>query len=324
MLLVMSLVTFLLFFATPGDPTSVACGRNCTPQLKEQTRVALGYDKPVVVQWTDFLKGLVVGREYPADPEIKKEAPQLVSDCPAPCLGYSVVNTETVNAELKDAFPVTFSIAIAALFMWLLGGVLFGLLAAVKRGTIIDRGVVGLALVFYAFPSFFIGVFLLKFVSIKWELVPVPSYTTLAEGGFFGWLGPLFLPGLTLALLYMAGYVRTTRAFVLESMSEDYIRTAKAKGLKGRPILFKHSLRAALTPLVTMVGLDFAALLGGAVITERVFNFNGLGKLTFDSVTTKDLPTIIGLVLVLGTMVIIANIVVDISYAFIDPRVRLG
>jgi peptide/nickel transport system permease protein len=324
MLIVMSLVTFLLFFASPVDPARYACGKNCSPELREQTRKALGYDQPTVVQWTDFLKGVVNGREYPNDPELKEKAPELISECPAPCFGYSVVNSTTVNAEIKEAFPVSLSISLAALFMWLLGGVIFGVIAAVRKGSIIDRGIVALALVFYAFPAFFIGIFLLKFLAIKWQFVPIPEYVPIAEGGLGTWLQGLFLPGLTLALLYMAGYVRMTRAFVLESMSEDYVRTARAKGLKSRRVLVKHSMRAALTPLVTLVGLDFAALMGGAIITETVFNYNGLGKLALDANLTYDLPTIIGLVLLLGSFVIVANIIVDVLYAVIDPRVRVG
>ncbi|WP_243059882.1 ABC transporter permease [Nocardioides sp. SR21] len=324
LLIVMSLVTFVLFFASPVDPGRYACGKNCSPAQIEQTNKALGYDKPVIEQWTDFLKGVVVGREYPDDPALRAAAPQLVVECPAPCLGYSVVNSVTVNEELKERFPLSLSLALAALLMWVTGGVLFGVIAAVRKGTIVDRGIVALSLIFYAFPAFFIGLFLLKFVAIKWEIVPVPVYTPIAEGGLGLWLQGLFLPGLTLALLYMAGYVRMTRAFVLESMSEDYVRTARAKGLKSRKVLTKHSMRAALTPLVTMIGLDFAGLMGGAIITETVFNYNGLGKLAVDATVTYDLPTIIGLVLLLGTFVIVANIIVDVLYAVIDPRVRVG
>ena len=159
---------------------------------------------------------------------------------------------------------------------------MLGVIAALK-GTIIDRGLVGLALIAYAFPTFFIGLFLYKFVAIKWKIVPTPEYIPIADGGVGTWVVGLLLPGLTLALAFMAGYVRMTRAFVLESMAEDYIRTAKAKGLKPRKVLFKHTMRAALTPLVTMAGLDFAGLMGGAVITETVFNYPGLGKLLVDA-----------------------------------------
>ncbi|GAA4714024.1 ABC transporter permease [Nocardioides conyzicola] len=324
MLIVMSLVTFFLFFASPIDPGRFACGKNCSVAQIKQTNKSLGYDKPTIVQWTDFLQGVVKGRDYPDDPELRAAAPQLVTHCAAPCFGYSVVNTKTVNQLMKEAFPVSLSISIAALVLWLFFGVLFGVIAAVTRGSLIDRGIVAVSLVLYAFPAFFIGLFLLKFVAIKWELVDVPVYTPIAEGGLGAWLTCLLLPGITLAVLYMAGYVRMTRAFVLESMSEDYVRTARAKGLKPRRVLVKHSMRAALTPLVTLVGLDFAGLMGGAIITETVFNYNGLGKLAIDANNTNDLPTIIGLVLLLGSFVIVANIIVDVLYAVIDPRVRVG
>ncbi|MEP6817649.1 MAG: ABC transporter permease [Marmoricola sp.] len=324
MLIVMSLVTYMLFFASPVDPTRFACGKNCSPALREQTRKALGYNKPALTQWTDFLKGTVQGRKYPDDRALRAAAPTLVTDCPAPCLGYSVTASSTVNDEVKAALPISLSLAFMAFLMWICGGILFGVISALRKGSFLDRGIVGVSLVFYAFPTFFVGLFLYKFLAIKWQIVPIPQYTSIADGGPFTWLVGLLLPGLTLALFYMAGYVRMTRAFVLESMGEDYLRTAQAKGLPRRKVLVKHSLRAALTPLVTMAGLDLAGLMGGAIITETVFNYPGLGKLAVNANATLDLPTIIGLVLLLAAFVIVANIVVDVLYAFIDPRVRVG
>lgn len=324
MLVAMSFVTFVLFFASPVDPAHFACGKNCTPQLQEQVSKALGYNKPWPQQWVDFAVGVFKGRDFPEDPTIRKEAPQLVSHCPAPCLGFSQVNLSNVSTELKNRMPISASLALAAFLMWIVGGVLFGVLAAMTKGTLIDRGVVGVSLIFYAFPSFFIGLLLLNYFAIKWQLFPVPSYTPISQGGIWTWFVNLILPGLTLALIYMAGYIRMTRAFVLETMSEDYLRTARAKGLKRRRIIGKHTMRAALTPLLTMAGLDLSALLGGAIITESVFNYNGLGKLAVDSIVTYDLPTIVGLVLLLAAFVIVANIIVDILYAAIDPRVRVG
>jgi peptide/nickel transport system permease protein len=324
MLIAMSMVTFILFFASPIDPAQFACGKNCTVEQRAQVRKGLGYDKPVWEQWKNFAVGVFKGRDYPEDKSLRKAAPQLVSHCGAPCLGYSRVQIKNVSEEFKDRIPVSFSIAIVAFIMWIAGGVGLGAIAALTKGSIIDRGLVGIALIFYAFPTFFIGLFLLKFLAIKWQIFPVPNYTKISDGGIWDWFINLILPGLTLAVFYMAGYVRMTRAFVLESMGEDYLRTAKAKGAAPRRILFKHTMRAALTPLVTMAGLDLAGLLGGAVITESVFNYNGLGKLAVDSIQTFDLPTIVGLVLLLGALVILANIVVDILYAFIDPRVRVG
>jgi peptide/nickel transport system permease protein len=164
---------------------------------------------------------------------------------------------------------------------------------------------------------------LLKFVAIRWGIVDLPRYTPMTENPAL-WASGLVLPAITLALVYMAGYIRMTRAFVLETTSEDYIRTARAKGLTRRVVIGKHTLRAVLTPLVTLAGLDLAGLLGGAIITETVFNFNGVGKLSFTAVQRYDLPLIVGITLLFASFVIVANIVVDLLYAVIDPRVRLG
>jgi peptide/nickel transport system permease protein len=324
LVIVMSLVVFLLFFASPINPGRFACGKNCSPALIKQTTKALGYDQPVLVQWTDFLKGVVQGRDYPADPELKKTAPETIAHCPAPCLGYSKLSNDTVLNLVRTALPVSLSLAMVAFLFWITGGILFGVIAALKKGTVIDRGIVGVSLIFFAFPTFFTGLFLYQFVAIQWKIVPIPNYVKISDGGVGPWLTGLLLPGITLALFYMAGYVRMTRAFVLESMGEDYLRTANAKGLAPRRVLFKHSMRAALTPLVTMAGLDLAGLMGGAIITETVFNYGGLGKLAVTAAQTFDLPLTVGIVLLLAAFVIVANIVVDVLYAFIDPRVRVG
>ncbi|MFI5625120.1 ABC transporter permease [Nocardioides sp. NPDC051685] len=334
MLVAMSAVVIGLFFASPVDAAKFACGRNCPPDRIAETREALGYPDPAlppidkaaatVKVWGGFLQGVVVGREYPVNEELRKAAPDLVTECPAPCLGYSQNNQTTVNAEIAEAAPISISIAMVAIVIWMVFGILFGVLAAVTKGSLVDRGVVGATLVLYAFPTFFIGALLLNYVAVKFGLFPAPGYVPIAEGGVWQWFVQLILPGFTLAVVYMAGYVRMTRAFVLESLSEDYIRTARSKGLKGPKVLFKHALRAALTPLVTMAGLDFASVLGGAIITESVFNYYGLGKLAVTANRDFDLPTVVGLVLLLGALVIIANIIVDILYAFIDPRVRVA
>jgi peptide/nickel transport system permease protein len=324
MLVAMSIVTFAMFFASPIDPADFSCGKNCSEAQKAQITKSLGYDDPFYEQWGKFAKGVVVGREYPDDEALRKSAPQLVVHCDAPCLGYSSRRTAPVTDLIKDTFPVSASLAVMAFVIWIIGGVLLGTAAALKRGSFVDRGLVGFALVFYALPTFFVGLLLYKFVAVKWGLVDIPRYQTIADGGVGGWLSSLLLPALTLALFFMAGYVRMTRAYVLESLSEDYVRTARAKGLPRRTVTYKHALRAALTPIVTMAGLDFAGLLGGAIITESVFNYPGLGKLAVQANTDFDLPTLVGLVLLLATFVIVANIIVDLLYAVIDPRVRLG
>ena len=324
LIIVMSLVTFMLFFAGPTEPALFACGRGCTPERLATTEKALGYDKPAVVQWGKFMEGVVKGRDFPDDPAIKKSHPETIAHCPAPCLGHSTLSNANVRDLIKNAFPVSASLGLMAFFIWITGGVLLGVTAALKKGTLLDRGIVGMSLVFFAFPTFFVGLFLYLYIAIKWALVPIPVYTPIADGGLWTWFQGLWLPGLTLALFYMAGYVRMTRAFVLESLSEDYVRTAKSKGLAQRRVVFKHALRAALTPLVTMAGLDLASVAGGAIITETVFNYPGLGKLAVTATTERDLPITVGVVLVFAALVIVANIVVDVLYAFIDPRVRVG
>ncbi|MGN6722558.1 MAG: ABC transporter permease [Marmoricola sp.] len=323
MLLAMSFITIFLFFHNGIDPGRFACGKNCSPQLIKQVDKAFGYDKPVLSQWTDFVEGVFVGRDYPEDPSLRAAAPQLVAHCSAPCLGYSVINAQNVGTELKTAAPVSLSVGLLAFIIWIVGGVVLGAIAAVFKGRWIDKLIVGSSLFFFAFPVFWIGGFLLEFVAIKWGWLPPPSYISIADGGFGGWLSNLWLPAITLALFSMAAYVRITRAYVLESMSEDYVRTAKAKGLKPRKILFKHTLRAAFTPIVTLAGVDLPSVISQATITETVFNFNGLGKMAADSTASFDLPTTVGLVLLLAAIVIVANLVVDVLYGFIDPRVRL-
>ncbi|QAY70431.1 ABC transporter permease [Xylanimonas protaetiae] len=328
MLFTMALVTFVLFFA-PGNPAINQCGKFCTAEKIQQISETYGYDQPVVVQFEKFAEGLFVGRDYPVNDAYRA---QLVANghedqvihCAAPCLGYSQHDARTVNADIAKYAPVTVSLAVAAFVLWIVIGILVGVLAAVFKGKWLDRAIVGVTLVVYALPTFFVGTFLLQYVAIKWKAFPYPRYVDpLATGDVRGWLVGLVLPAVTLALFYMAAYVRITRAFVLESMSEDYIRTARAKGLPTRSVLFKHGFRAALTPLVSMAGLDFAGLLAGAIITETVFAYQGLGQLTVTANKNNDLPVLVGLVLLAGGAVIVMNIVVDVLYAYIDPRVRL-
>ena len=224
---------------------------------------------------------------------------------------------------MKAAGP-TLSLAIVSFLIWIVFGVLIGVIAAVNKGRWLDRIVVGATLVVYALPVFVIGTFFLQYVAIKWQLYPYPRFEPLkSPADLVPWLTGILLPALTLALFFMAAYVRYTRAFVLESMSEDYIRTARSKGLPERTVLFKHGLRAALTPLVTLAGLDFASLLAGAIITESVFNYQGMGALAVKANHHQALPVRIGLVLVGATAVSVMNNIVDILYAYIDPRVRV-
>ena len=323
MLLLISLTTFLVFFASPVDPASLTCAKNCTPAVIEANRVKLGFDKPIPVQYATWIKGFFTTRYFPDDPELLAKAPQAVFVCPAPCLGYSTVQQRSVTDIIKDGLPISLSIGVSAFILWITVGVMFGIIAALNRGRILDRSLVGLSLVGYSLPSFFIGVLVLTFVAIKWQLWPIPQYVPFTDSPI-QWASNLVLPAITLAAVFAASYVRLTRAYMLETMSEDYIRTARAKGVNERTVIRRHGLRAALTPIVTAAGLDLGGLLGGAIITEQVFSFRGLGWTQVQAVQNTDLPVIVATVVIASFFVVIANLVVDVMYGVIDPRVRLA
>ncbi|MDQ1735171.1 MAG: peptide/nickel transport system permease protein [Pseudonocardiales bacterium] len=321
LLILMSIVTFLLFNASAQDPARLACGKNCTVEQIASVRHKLGYDKPIATQYVLLIKGLVAGRDFPDDAATKKNAPQTITHCGAPCFGYSNFQTSLVSTLIKERLPVSISVAFFAFVLWMVFGIVSGVIAALFRGRWPDKILVGLALVGYSFPTFFIGLVLYTYIALQWQLVPTPEYISPLSDPV-GFLRGAILPAVTLAMIYIAGYVRLTRAYVLEAMGEDYLRTARAKGLNERTIVIKHTLRAALTPITTIAGLDLGALLAGTPITETVFNFNGVGKLTVQSATNGDLPTLTAIVLISAAFIIVANIVVDVLYAYIDPRVR--
>jgi len=323
MIFLITATTFALFFASPIDPARYTCGKNCTPTILEGNRKSLGYDKPVLVQYSHFVSGLFVGREFPDNDELRASNPEQIVKCPAPCLGYSPSQHRTINEMVAEAWPISLSIAIGAFILWMIVGVGGGIIAALNKGKWQDRAIVGSALVGFSLPTFFVGLVLLTFVAIKWGLVPIPNYVPFTENPW-AWAQNLILPWVTLAFFFAASYVRLTRAYMIETMSEDYIRTANAKGVAKWTVIFRHGLRAVLTPIVTAAGLDLGGLLGGAIITESVFSMHGLGYLAVHSVTTMDLPTIVALVMIVSTFIVIANMVVDIAYGFIDPRVKLS
>jgi peptide/nickel transport system permease protein len=314
-LIALSMIVFLIFNALPTDPARLTCGKSCSPQVVEANRHRLGLDKPLAEQYGDFVKGIFAGRTYGSG--------TATFECHAPCLGYSFRKGAEVTDLLTSRFPVTLQLALGAFVLWILVGVTVGVVSALRRGKWQDRTIMGAALVGYSFPSFFIGLLLVFFVQIKWAVIGFDGYVPITEDPA-KWFSGFILPWIALALLYAAFYARLTRNQMLETMGEDYIRTARAKGLAERTVIGKHALRAGLTPIVTAAGLDLAGLLGGAIITEQVFGLNGVGKLAVDSVTDADLPVITGTVLLAATFVIAANLVVDLLYAVIDPRVRLA
>jgi len=316
LLFLLSITVFFLFNLLPGDPARLSCGKACSPQTIEANRHRLGYDEPVLTQYTKFVTGIFAGRTFSEDSPVP-----IV--CEAPCLGYSFTRHQEVTKMIVTALPVTFWLAIGAFILWLTIGISVGIFAALNRGRWPDRLVMGISLVGYSMPSFFIGLMLVFFVILKLGWLPFPAYISPFENlGQF--LQTMILPWIVLATLYAAYYMRLTRNQVLEVLGDDYVRTARAKGLPERVVVVKHALRAGLTPIVTSAGLDLAGLLGGAIISENIFSLPGLGSLAINSVLDSDLPVITGITLVTATFIIVANLVVDLLYAVVDPRVRVG
>ena len=315
LLLILSVAVFVLFNLLPGDPARLTCGKSCTEAVIEQNRHRLGYDDPVMTQYVKFMSGIFTGRVF------SPESPEPIV-CAAPCLGYSFNRHEAVLSLIVRAAPVTFWLALGAFIIWISVGVSLGIFAALRRGRWPDRLILGVSLIGYSLPSFFFGLLLMFFVVIQWQWLPYPSYVSPFEDPV-GFLQTMILPWIVLAILYAAFYMRLTRNQVLEVFNDDFVRTARAKGLPERTVVVKHALRAGLTPIVTAAGLDLAGLLGGAIISENIFNLPGLGALSVESITNSDLPLITGITLLTASLVIVANFIVDLLYAVIDPRVRL-
>jgi peptide/nickel transport system permease protein len=323
MLFVVSIVTFAIFFlvprlagATPDDLASRYVGKTANAAEIHAIAVKLGFTDPLYTQYGRFVRGIFVGSNYNTGPSIVH--------CPAPCFGYSFINQNPVWPDLMNRLPVTLSLAVGAAIVWLLSGTAVGVLSALRKGSIFDRLAMGVALAGVSLPIFFTGLISLAIFSYKlhWT-APGSTFTGFATNPA-QWAYDLILPWITLAFLYAAGYARLTRAGMLEVMSEDYIRTARAKGLRERDVVVKHGLRSALTPIVTIFGLDVGLLLGGAILTESTFSLPGLGLYARIALTNQDLPQLLGVTLFGAFFVVIANLIVDLCYAVIDPRVRLA
>lgn len=315
LLILLSIIVFLLFRAFPVDPAALTCGKTCTPQVIHDNAVQLGYDKPLYVQYASFVRGIFVGRDYGSG--------TAAFHCGAPCLGYSFVRNSSVTQLIVTRLSVTATEAIGAFVLWIIVGVCIGVIAAIKRGRWLDRLTMGGSLVGYSFPTFFIGLVLLYLVIFKFRIMSYPSYTPLsADPG--AWLKSFILPWITLAAVYSAFYARLTRNLMLDTLGQDFIRTARAKGLRERTVVGRHAIRAGMSPVVTAAGLDIGQVLGGVVITETIFGLPGLGALALQSVLQADLPTLTAIVLLAGFFIIVMNLVVDLLYGVIDPRVRFS
>jgi len=320
LLLLVSMITFAIFFLVPRLAGQTAyqlaaqyVGRSPTPWEILAVEHKLGLNDPLYLQYGRYVKGIVAGIHYNNGTD--------VSYCPFPCFGYSFRNQQPVWPQLISDAPVTLSLAIGAAVLWLTGGVAIGVLSALRRGSVFDRFSMGVALAGVSLPVFFTGLIALELFSYKWAIFPNVHYVSITSNPLL-WARNLVLPWITLAFLYAALYARLTRAGMLETMGEDYIRTARAKGLPERQVVIKHGLRAALTPIVTIFGLDLGLLLGGAILTETTFSLPGLGQFTILAINAQDLPEILGVVMLASLAIVIANMIVDILYAVVDPRVR--
>jgi peptide/nickel transport system permease protein len=304
LLFLISALTFIIFYTLPSaDPALIRAGRTPNPQLVEHIRHALGLDQPWYAQYWHYIKRLVLHFD----------------------LGYSYQNDVPVKKEIFQRLPATVSLTVGAAVIWLTVGIAVGTISAIRRGRLIDRLSMGAALIGISAPVYWLGLVGLYFFADdvgKLHVLPgAGSYTPISEDPA-KWFTSLILPWFVLAASFAAFYARLLRGNLLETMSEDYIRTARAKGLRERTVILRHGLRGAITPVVTAAGLDVGILLGGAILTEAVFNIPGIGRLVFESIRDADLPLIQGTVLLGAVFIILANLIVDVLYAFLDPRVR--
>ena len=316
-LLAISFFTFGLFFEIPhflgADPAVLFAGRSPNASTIAAVRHKLGLDESFWLQYWHFLKGIFVGRTFGTGVAAQQ--------CNAPCLGFSFINNEAVWPEITSDLPVDVSLTIGAAILWLFSGVATGVLSAIRRRSIFDRAAMSVALAGVSLPIYFTGLIALAIFAFKLKIFPGGGYVGITSNPW-EWLKHMILPWVCLAFLFSALYARLTRAQMLETMGEDYIRTARAKGLSESRVIFKHGLRAAITPIVTIFGLDVGTLLGSAVITESVFSMTGIGKLAIQSIFSRDLPVTLGVTLFAAFFVVVANIIVDVAYAFVDPRVQ--
>ncbi|MHB1472447.1 MAG: ABC transporter permease [Dermatophilaceae bacterium] len=299
-----SMLVFALFFIAPSNVARTLAGRQATPETVALIQHRLGLDLPIWRQYVGF-----VSRALHGD------------------LGYDYYHQVPVTTVIAAAAPITLSLVLGAAILWLGLGVFNGVMSAIRPRSFLDRSLTVFALFFFSMPSFLLGLLLLYFLYFQLTLAgisifPPGGYAPLSEG-IGPWAQHLILPWLTLALVSAAIYTRLTRGSMLDVLGEDYIRTARSKGIAERRVIVRHGLRSALTPVVTQFGIDVGALLGGAVVTETVFSLPGIGKASIDAITQQNQPVIIATVLLGSTAVVIANIIVDVLYAVLDPRVRL-
>ena len=306
LLILVSAVTFVIFNVFPStDPATLRAGRQPSPEVIEQIRQDLGLDRPQYVQFADYVWSVFAHQDF----------------------GHSYVRNVGVLDEIRANLPATISLTIGGVLVWLTFGLSVGIISAVRHRSVLDRVAIGLSLIAISAPVYWLGLVALYLFAPDFGVFDLQflggqgSYVPFSEDPV-KWLQSLVLPWCVLATAFAAVYARLLRGSLLEVMGEDYIRTARAKGLAERKVILKHGVRSAITPVVTVLGLDIGILLGGAILTESVFNIPGIGRLAYDAIVRGDLPIVQGTVLFGAFFIIIMNLIVDILYAFLDPRVR--
>ncbi len=312
-----SMIVFLLFFKGPSNPAQPLCDLNgkCTKEKLALLTEQLGLNDSVVHQYGIYVGGFFKDREIDFGATYK---------CDAPCLGISYRTRGEVRKELFEKFPATISIAVGGATIYLTLGVLLGTIAARRRGTLADRGLVAFSVFVSAIPYYVIALLAWIYISLQWQIVTDTSYHPLTENPA-AWAAGLALPWLVIGFTSSTAYARYSRGQMIETLGEDYVRTAVAKGVSERGVVVRHALRAAIVPIITIFGLDFAFLLTGTVFTEQIFQIDGIGRWGIQAISAPtDFPVVSATVLVAAVIIVLANLIVDLLYAVIDPRVRLA
>ena len=306
LLVLVSGVTFVIFNVFPStDPAALRAGRQPTPQIIERIRVDLGLDRPLIVQFGDYIYSVFAHQDF----------------------GRSYVNNTDVLDQIRQNLPATISLTIGGVVVWMTFGLSVGIISAVRHRSLLDRAAIGLSLIAISAPVYWLGLVALYLFAPDFGVFGLSflggqgSYKPFSDDPV-EWLQSLVLPWCVLATAFAAVYARLLRGSLLDVLGEDYIRTARAKGLSERRVILRHGVRSAITPVVTVLGLDIGILLGGAILTETVFNIPGIGRLAYEAILRGDLPIVQGTVLFGAFFIIIMNLIVDILYAFLDPRVR--
>jgi len=295
---VVALFVFLLLRLTPGDPAAILAGDNATPEQLERIRISLGLNQPLYTQFFTWVGSLLHGD-----------------------LGTSLSSNQPVLKLIGQRIEPSIAVAIATIVLSVVIAVPLGVIAAWKRGTLIDRFVMGLSVIGFSVPVFVIGYVLIQVFAIDLRWLPVQGYRSIAAG-FGPFFERLILPTITLSFIYVALIARMTRASMLDVLGEDYVRTARAKGIGEAGVLLRHGLRNAAVPVITVIGSGFALLISGVVVTESVFNLPGIGRLTVDAVLSRDYPVIQGLILLTSGVNLGVNLLIDVAYTLLDPRIR--